>query len=55
MHTDAQMSIDLPFGDFFSQICAKMDLDVATAQLGYKLSGSKARDLPFELSNEEQL
>ncbi|KAG1719586.1 hypothetical protein EDB19DRAFT_1620925, partial [Suillus lakei] len=47
--------VDIPFGDFFSRICAKMDLDPVNAELGYKFHNDRVRDAPHQLSNEQQL
>jgi len=43
------------FEDFFSRICAKMDLDPKEAELGYKYHTDWARDPPHQLSNADQL
>lgn len=47
--------MDTSFEDFFSRICAKMDLDPKEAELGYKYHGDRARDPPHQLSNTDQL
>ena len=50
-----RLPVDIPFADFFSQICARMDLNPIEANLGYKFPCDKARDPPHQLSNDEQL
>ncbi|KAG1728678.1 hypothetical protein EDB19DRAFT_1832685 [Suillus lakei] len=47
--------VDIPFGDFFSHICAQMDLDPVNAELGYKFHNDQVRDAPHQLSNKQQL
>lgn len=44
-----------PFDDFFARVCANMDLDPATAQLGYKFHTDRVRDPPHRLSNKQEL
>lgn len=43
---------DLLFSDFFSRVCANMDLDPSEAQIGYKFHNDRAKDAPRELSKE---
>lgn len=50
-----RLPVDIPFEDFFSRICAKMDLDPANAELGYKFHNDRVRDAPHQLSNDQQL
>lgn len=50
-----QLPSDIIFGDFFSRVCARMDISPTDALLGYKFSGDPARTLPYHLSNEEEL
>ncbi|PPR02239.1 hypothetical protein CVT24_011467 [Panaeolus cyanescens] len=46
---------DLPFQDFFSRICAHMDLSPSSAILGYKMTGDLVRTAPYRLMDEEDL
>ena len=46
---------DIIFGDFFSHVCARMDISPTDSLLGYKFSGDPACTLPYRLSNEEEL
>ena len=52
-----RLPTDIPFEDFISRVCARMDLDLANSDtlLGYKLSGDPVRTPPYHLSNEEEL
>ncbi|KAJ8582876.1 hypothetical protein M405DRAFT_846184 [Rhizopogon salebrosus TDB-379] len=50
-----RLPLDITFEDFFSRVCAKMDLDPSGAQLGYKFSTDRVRDDPNQLSSELQL
>ncbi|KAG1732555.1 hypothetical protein EDB19DRAFT_1911944 [Suillus lakei] len=50
-----RLPLDISFVDFFLCVCAKMDLDPADAELGYKFHTDHARDDPHQLSNEQQL
>ncbi|KAJ3979368.1 hypothetical protein F5890DRAFT_1393553, partial [Lentinula detonsa] len=46
---------NLAFNDFFSRICAHMDLDPVSARIGYKIvPGQRARDIPYQISNKEE-
>lgn len=51
--TRAQLRLptSLSFADFYSRVCARMDLDPLTARIGYKISGDRVRDDPNQLSN----
>jgi hypothetical protein len=49
------LALDISFEDFFSRVCACMDLDPLEASLGYKFHTDRAQDAPHQLSNEEQL
>jgi hypothetical protein len=55
VHVNFRLPIDIPFVDFFSRVCARMDLDPLDARLGYKYGSDRARDPPNQLSNEEEL
>ncbi|KAF7966489.1 hypothetical protein HWV62_38126 [Athelia sp. TMB] len=50
-----RLPTNIPFEDFFSRICARMDLDPLTASLGYKYASDRVRDPPHQLSNEQEL
>ncbi|KAG1836402.1 hypothetical protein DFJ58DRAFT_734999 [Suillus subalutaceus] len=50
-----RLPVNITFEDFFSRICAKMDLDPVNAELGYKFHNDRVRDAPHQLSNEQQL
>lgn len=52
--TPLRLPIDLTFEDFFSRICAKMELDLLTAKIGCKLSGNHKADAPYQLANEDE-
>lgn len=52
--TPLRLPIDLTFEDFFSRICAKMELDPLTAKIGCKLSGNCKADAPYQLANEDE-
>ncbi|KAG1899748.1 uncharacterized protein F5891DRAFT_980974 [Suillus fuscotomentosus] len=54
-HVQIRLPVDILFEDFFSHICAKMDLDPAGAELGYKFHNNQVQDAPHQLSNEQQL
>lgn len=45
---------DLIFADFFSRVCANMDLNPEEASIGYKYHNDRARDPPRQLSNENE-
>lgn len=49
------LPVDISFEDFFSRVCARMDLNLVEANLGYKFHCDKAHDPPQQLSNDEQL
>ncbi|KAG2749318.1 hypothetical protein P692DRAFT_20732641 [Suillus brevipes Sb2] len=49
------LPVDIGFEDFFSRVCAKMDLNPSEAQLGYKFNTDRVRDDPNQLSSEMQL
>ncbi|KAH9066997.1 hypothetical protein EDB83DRAFT_2181108, partial [Lactarius deliciosus] len=46
---------DIIFGDFFSRVCAHMDISPTDALLGYKFSGDPVQAAPYHLTNEEEL
>ncbi|KAJ3738507.1 hypothetical protein DFH05DRAFT_1464590 [Lentinula detonsa] len=51
--TKLRLPTNLAFNDFFSRICARMDLDPVSACIGYKIvPGQRARDKPYQISNE---
>lgn len=50
-----RLETDLPFEDFFSRVCAQMDLKTDEAVLCYKFSGDRVSDVPHRLSNPEEL
>ena len=50
-----RLALDISFQDFFSRVCARMDLDPLKASLGYKFHTDRARDPPHCLSKEEEL
>ncbi|GBE86875.1 hypothetical protein SCP_1001170 [Sparassis crispa] len=52
---ELKLPTDLPFIDFFSRVCARMDLDPTHAELGYKFHTDKRCEAPHQLANEEQL
>ncbi|KAI6139136.1 hypothetical protein BKA82DRAFT_4459451, partial [Pisolithus tinctorius] len=54
-HVQLRFAVDTSFEDFFSCICAKMDLDPKEAQLGYKYHTDRVHDPPHQLSNAQQL
>ena len=43
---------DLVFGDFFSRVCANMNIDPNEAVIGYKFNTDWAKDPPRQLNNE---
>jgi hypothetical protein len=53
--TDLRLPVDISFQDFFSRVCARMDLDPLEAALGYKFHTDRAHDPPHQLSNEDEL
>ena len=53
--TPLRLPVDLPFDDFFSRVCARMDLEPLEASIGYKFSGDRKTDAPFRLSSEDEL
>ncbi|KIJ96350.1 hypothetical protein K443DRAFT_10688 [Laccaria amethystina LaAM-08-1] len=50
-----RLPTDLSFQDFFSRVCARMDLDPLEALLGYKYPGDLARQPPYRLTTNEEL
>lgn len=44
------IEVVIEFADFFSQACANMDLDVETAEMGWKLKGQRKGDAPCSLA-----
>lgn len=49
--TTLRLPTDLTFADFYSRVCARMDLDPQSARIGYKLSGDRVRDASNQLFN----
>jgi hypothetical protein len=47
-----RLPADLSFADFYSRVCAKMDLDPAAAELAYKITGDLVRAPAFRLNYE---
>lgn len=45
---------DLVFADFFSRVCANMDVKPEDASIGYKYHNDRARDPPRQLSDESE-
>lgn len=45
---------DLIFADFYSRMCANMDLNPGEASIGYKFHTDRAKDVPRELNNESE-
>lgn len=43
---------DLIFADFYSRMCANMDLDPNNAFIGYKFHTDRVKDAPRQLSSE---
>jgi hypothetical protein len=52
---ELHLPVDISFEDFFSRVCARMDLDPLTAELGYKFHTDRRRDAYHQLANEAQL
>lgn len=46
---------DISFDDCFSRFCARMELELLEALLGYKFNGDRVRDPPFCLASEQDL
>lgn len=47
------IEVIIEFADFFNQACGNMDLDVDTAELGWKLKGQAKGDAPNLLSDAD--
>jgi len=45
---------DLIFADFYSRMCAQMDLNPDGASIGYKFHTDRMKDAPRQLSNESE-
>ena len=45
---------DIIFADFYSRMCANMDLNPDEALIGYKFHTDRAKDAPRQLSNEAE-
>ncbi|KAJ3979638.1 hypothetical protein F5890DRAFT_1558493 [Lentinula detonsa] len=53
--TKLRMPTNLAFNNFFSCICACMDLDPVSACIGYKIvPGQRAHDIPYQISNNKE-
>jgi hypothetical protein len=50
-----RLPTDISFDDFFSRVCAHMELPPLEALIGYKFSGDRKSDLAFRLANEQDL
>lgn len=46
---------NISFGDFYSRVCSKMDLEPQTVSLGFKFNRDLRRDPYRDLTNEHQL
>ena len=51
---ELRISSDLIFADFYSRMCANMDLDPSGASIGYKFHTDRAKDVPHQLNNESE-
>ena len=47
------LSADLSSEDFFSRVCARMDLEPLDAQIRYRYDGDRQKDPTFRLANED--
>ena len=45
---------DLTFADFFSRVCANMDVQPEEALIGYKYHNDRAKDPPRQLKDESE-
>lgn len=52
---ELNLSTDISFDDFTSQVCTKMDLEPQNAVLGYKFNKDRRRDPYLNLTNADQL
>jgi hypothetical protein len=52
---DIDVPVDIPHEDFISRVCAVMNLDVATAELGWKSNDYPKRDPARQLAMENDL
>ena len=50
-----RLPIDLSFQDFYSHVCAHMDLEPLEANLGYKFFGDRKTEAPFRLATDDDL
>lgn len=50
-----RLPCDIPFADFWDRVCARMGLDPAQGELGYKFPGDRVGDPPQILATEEDL
>jgi hypothetical protein len=55
VHVNLYLPTDISFANFFSCVCAQMDLDPLDANLGYKYGSDRVCDALNRLSNEEEL
>lgn len=52
---DIDVPVDIPCEDFISRVCAAMNLDVTTAELGWKSNDDAKRDPARQLATENDL
>jgi hypothetical protein len=52
---DIKFPVDIEHGDFISRICAVMNLNVATAQLGWKSNDDPKRNAARQLTTQDDL
>jgi hypothetical protein len=50
-----RLPVDLSFEDFFTCVCAHMELNPVNVNIGYKFSGDRKTDPTFCLATEEDL
>jgi hypothetical protein len=55
VHANLCLPTDISFQDFFSCVCAHMDLDLLDAKIGYKYGFDCVHDPPNWLLSEEDL
>ena len=53
-HRELRIPSDLTFADFFSRVCANMDIKPEDASIGYKYHNDRARDPPRQLGSEDE-
>ncbi|THU97007.1 hypothetical protein K435DRAFT_857992 [Dendrothele bispora CBS 962.96] len=52
--TSLRLDFTIAFGDFFSRVCAKMELDPLQALIGYKFSDDRVKDPARRLTNDDE-